>query len=308
VRAEVPALAFRIMQYLPGLLYLYTARQKLQDAGSAWFNGPIIFQHLQLHGWVRPVGHWMREHPALCGLMATLTIVIELLIPLLLVLPFWIRPARALAVLSHLGLQLGILLTLKVGMFTNVMLALTPLWLLPEWLDAAGGRLGRIAGGPPTPAWTRPRVALGVALAALFFFVAAGPVIPRHLPMFVHHGLAVTELGLKAGLFTRPYPSERWEATGQLEDGRTVDPLALAVPEAELGDGVFNSLWMQLPYRLKEHGPLGRLVCRRYNRARSGPPLQRWTLHHVARPAPLPGQPPPAEARRVLWEQDCAGL
>src|SRR3954471_1995898 len=128
-RAYVQAPVPRFMQYLPAALYLYTARAKLLAAGTAWINGPILYEHLHLHGWVRPAGVLLGEHPGLCAFLGGATIVVEFLIPVLVVLPVFILPARALATLMHVGLQLGILLTLKVGIFTNVMLACTALWL-----------------------------------------------------------------------------------------------------------------------------------------------------------------------------------
>lgn len=303
-RAQVRALVFRIMQYLPGLMYLYTARQKLREGGSGWLGGPILFQHLQLDGWVRPPGEWMREHPSLCAALAAGTIVVEFLLPVLVVLPFWIRPARALAILCNLGLQVGILLTLKVGIFTQVMFAISALWILPEWLDRIGGRLGPVPGVRGVPPWDLPRRVLAGALLVVFFCVAAAPVIPRHLPRFIHASLAHAGLALTAGMFTYAAPSKRWEAAGKLADGRVVDPLPVVAPGA-FADGYINSQWMQLPYHLEEHAGLGRFVCRTYNARAAGPRLQSWTLTQVSRPPHLPGQPRSAEARKLLHAQDC---
>ncbi len=301
-RAETRALVVRGMQYLPAVLYLYTARAKLAAGAGAWLGGPIIYEHMHLHGWVRPMGAWLGEHAALCRLAATGTIVAEVLIPLLVVLPFWIRPTRAIAVLLHVGLQLGILATLKVGVFTNVMLATTALWLLPEWLDRVSARKGS-----ETSAWSRPTTAMSVSFAAIYLLAVASPVIPRHLPRKAVDALPWLGLDLKIGLFVHGYPSERWEARGELVGGGSVDPIAMAVPGADFGNGFANSLWMQLPYRMTDHAALGRYVCRAYNEG-SGARLATWTLTHVETPPRGPEEDAGVEDRRVLLVQGCGEM
>ena len=64
-----------------------------------------------------------------------------------------------------------------------------------------------------------------------------------------------------------------------------------------------NNLWMQLPYRLTEYGPLGRFVCDRYNRE-NHPALRSWTLRKVTT-LPYPPGGAPEETRMLLLEQEC---
>jgi hypothetical protein len=310
VRAPVP----RFMQYIPAVLYLYTARAKLLAAGTAWLNGPILYQHLHLHGWVRPAGVLLGEHPGLCAFLGGATIVVEFLIPVLMIMPVFILPARALATLMHLGLQLGILLTLKVGIFTNVMLACTALWLQPEWLDALSRRLPRKMGswlrsetGPAPTAVRASGVNLTVQslLAAVFALVLLQPIVPRHLPQLTGKIVKVLELDLKIGLFTHAYPSVRWETSGLLADGQVTDPFPIAAPHAYFGTGFRNSQWIQLPERLDRFEPLGRFVCQRYNESTTGTPLRRWTLVRVKRSPFPPDSAPPAEVRKILLNQEC---
>ena len=113
--AQVHALVPRFMQLVPTLLYLYTAREKLLVAGKDWFFGPVIFQHMQLEGWIRPGGIWLGSHPTLCSLFTGATILTELALPLLQLSPVYSRYTRVLALMAHLGLQLGILRTLRGG-------------------------------------------------------------------------------------------------------------------------------------------------------------------------------------------------
>jgi hypothetical protein len=308
-RAEVRALAPRFMQAVPALLYLYTAYEKLKFGGRGWFFGPIIFQHMQLTGWIRPAGVWLGHHPTLCALFTGGTIIVELLVPLLFFMPFWIQPSRALAVACHVGLQVGILLTMKVGCFTNVMLAITPLWLQPEWLDALGGRFAR-QGVVDLPPWTPLRKVLAAALAVLFTGTITRPAIPRHLPLGM--GLVVERLGLVIAtrLFTSGFASVRWEASGRLADGTVVDPLSVVTSGALQDAGFLNTPWMQLPYRLEQYAPLGQFVCDHYAHDERGQnksaALLTWTLTRISRVPYAPGQALPAEERRVLWEQTCS--
>ena len=216
-----------------------------------------------------------------------------------------------LAVVLHLGLQFGILLTMKVAVFTNVMLAITCLWLQPAWLDRAGGVLARKpaetkSAGPRAPrgrAGTTVDVFLCVVLAAAM----ALPVIPRHLPAIVprivRDGLAVD---MSSGLFLNGFPSIRWEAQGTRVDGTTIDPIQTAAPDADFGNGLLNSLWMQLPYRLEEFSPLGRFVCERINREDGRGTLARWNLTRYSRAPYPPGAPAPAEVQTRVLDEECA--
>jgi hypothetical protein len=303
--AEVHALVPRLMQYVPALLYMETVYSKLGTSGRQWFNGPILFQHMHLYGWVRPLGVWLGEHPQLCALMTGATIVTEILIPVLFAMPVRVAQARALATLCHLGLQIGILLTLKVGIFTNVMLACTALWLLPAWLDRAGSRLARrgtVATWRPTPL---SAAALGIVVG-LYGLMALDQVVPRHLPSFSRPLVTWLGLDLKIGLFTHGYPSMRWAATGRLADGSTTDPLRAVAPASEVPTAFRNTLWMQLPYRLEQYDALGRYVCAQFN---AGPgaarPLEQWTLDLYTRDAYAPESPIPPETRRTVLTQEC---
>jgi hypothetical protein len=293
VRPFVP----RLLQAVPALLYAYTAWQKLRDAGPGWFDGSVLFANLHLQGWVRPGGVWLRSHPSLCTALGIGTIAAEISIPVLLYLPFWIGRARALATLGHLGVQLGIVLTLKVANFTDVMFALTPLWMLPAWLDRIGGPL-KAHGVHAPDDWTRLRAPVTATTALLFVAMAVEPFMPRT----VGRVLPWIGINLNIGLFTVAYRSMRWEAKGELADGSYVDPLP---SEADFGDGFSNSLWMQLPYRLDHYAALGKFVCRRHNETRGGPALRSWTLTRALRAPYRPHDPIPAETRRIVLEQEC---
>ncbi len=303
-RDRVPALAPRFMAAFPALLYLFTARQKLLAGGAEWWFGSVIFKTMQAHGWLRPPGVWLEHYPVLCALLTGSTIIFELAIPFLYFSPVAIRPARALAVLANLALQIGILLTMRVGIFTYVMFAVTSLWLQPEWLDAIGGRLAR-KGISETPRWSPGHKGLAGALSLFFLFAITTPVMPRHLPRFVPHLVDFMGLVLPTSLFTHGFPSIRWEASGTLADGSRVDPLPVADSTCNFEPAYFNTLWMQLPYVLDDLSALGPFVCDRYNRASPGDRLERWRLVRATRDVYAPSEPVPEEHRSVLLEQTC---
>jgi hypothetical protein len=289
---EVPALAPRLLQATPVLLYFSTAIEKIRDAGWGWFDGSVISANVRLRGWTRFGGVWLQGHPSLCTAIGAATIVIELAIPLLFYSPFAPRVTRLLAIIGHVGLQVGILLSFKVAMFTYVALATTPLWFVPSWLDRFEAKP---LGGSGSAA---PRLdPAGLLLVGIFALVAIAP----HTPKTVGRVLPWTALDLNVGLFAWAYPSMHWEPRGELEDGRAVDPLP---PDADFSDRFTNSLWMQLPYRLQDYGPLGRMVCERFE-SHGGPRLRRWSLTRVIMAPYREGEPPREEKRRIVLEQDC---
>jgi hypothetical protein len=269
---HVSTIAPQLLGAVPALLYTATAVQKLASSGRDWIDGTVLFEDLHLAGWARPAGVWLGEHRGLCAAFGAATIAVELAIPILLVIAARRPRARALAIVvivGHVGLQLGILITFKVGVFTNVMLAATALWLPSSWLDRVWAR------DPEHRIRTRGQRAADGAVAAAFAAAA--------IALFINTPAdpAIRSLGLDldASLFTRAYASVEWEATGVLDTGASVDPLAIAAADAKLDDGWWNDLWMQLPYRMLHYDPLGRFVCTRYpNHA-----LRHWTLRRTVR-------------------------
>jgi hypothetical protein len=294
VRASVPALVPRLMQALPFLLYLQTGIEKLRDAGSGWFDGSVIFANVGLHGWTRFGAVWLRAHPALCTFVGVATIALELAMPLVFLSPWRPSAARLFVLLGHLGLEGGILLSFKVAMFTNVMLATTPLLLLPAWLDRAGGVLAsrgdRLEANEAMRPW-------GYVPVGVFAAIAVAPILPSTVGQL----LPWAGLDLNTGLFAWAYPSMRWEAIGQLDDGTQIDPLP---PEADFGTGFMNSLWMQLPYRLIDYGPVGSLVCGTRD-GTDGPRLERWSITKVVVAPYRAGEPMPPESRRLVLQKEC---
>lgn len=311
-RLRVPAFPARLLQYVPALIYLHAARFKLLFAAPLWLHGPMLFQQMQQFGWIRPPGSWLGQYPELCAWLGDATIALEFLIPLLVLLPWWIRPSRALAVLFNVGLQVGILATMKVGVFTKVMLALSWLWVQPEWLDwLAARRRQWSAAVESSPFGPAPRPAgravlfAAVVLGAQYLLMAATPAIWRRIPQALVSELKWIGLDLKVSLFSNPYPIQRWEVRGHLASSEEVDVLPVAAPAAVIDDGYFASLWASLPARDIPMDGVGRYLCRQY-RERSATSLQTLEVIRFSRPQWLPGESLAPEERTVVLQQRCA--
>ena len=127
-RDVVPAAPWRAMQVRLALLYTLTAVFKL---AGVWLAGDGIFVSLQHLGFVRPLGALLAEHPTLCRLMTWGVVATELAVGLLIVFPLRGRTARRYAAIGSTLVQRGILVMMRVGAFTWIMLW-TAVLLWPE--------------------------------------------------------------------------------------------------------------------------------------------------------------------------------
>ncbi len=132
----VPAIGLRLVQWQFGLILLVGALAKQKT----WSDGLAIYHVLQVRTFATPLGAALVAWPRLCFALTWLVLGLEVAVPLLLIplAPLAPRLMRAAGILLGLGLFLGILLTLKVGCFTELMMLGFVLFVLPEWLDRAG--------------------------------------------------------------------------------------------------------------------------------------------------------------------------
>ncbi len=316
--ASVPAFGLRLLQLQLVLLYYATARLKL---AKGWLHGTVVFQALQLEGLVRPFGAWMGAHPALCTVSTYSILAMEIAFPILAMAPFAIIPMRAVALAFGLMIQMGIFLTMRVGIFQEAMLSTCALFVLPEWLDRVQVWLGKAPLPPPQPppesatipAW---RLALYSLLAFQSFTVAWVFVGERRFPMpsFVATERKLLAIELQADLFGTVYNIPHWSAPGVLSDGSpSEDVLSAVAPDASPhGPGLSFSRWSKFAFKEREHPlpwpTLGRYLCRRYDeRPMSGRGVRLTSFDVVndeERPR-LPGEDPHPPKRRLLWHQEC---
>jgi hypothetical protein len=312
---DVPALGLRILQLQIAALYFGAARLKLR---AGWLHGDNIFDTLQLVGFARPLGGWLLGHPALCKLLTRATVVMEGLFAFAAFSPVAVKPSRAAAIAFGALVQLGILFTMRVGIFTEAVLASMCLFVVPEWLDRveAWVRLtrGRAEDDRPTASVPFPRWRQLLGAAVLVEFVASvwGLIGQRRfpLPRPVVAQLSLLDLRAKYGLFDVTYDIARWEAQGVLADGTRVEVLPVAAPgTAPEEPGYVFSRWYkftckerEFPFRYPE---LGAYFCRTYDERTSGAHLAQFTLVAHEAPPRAPGDPPPESHDRVLWSQEC---
>jgi Vitamin K-dependent gamma-carboxylase len=325
--AAVPAMGLRFLQLHVALLYFCAARLKFR---AGWLTHNVIYQCLQLEGFVRPPGAWLSSMPSLCFGLGVVTLGLEWSFAFLAFSPIRIQVTRALAIAAGLAVQIGILATMRVGVFTEAMIVVMVLFVQPEWLDRASSRLsGRRRVGqasyeatPPRPSpWTPPigprvgrvpalRAIVLVALSLNFIPLAWGPFIARRFPppAWVTAGRQWLWLDQPFGLFDVVYDIPRWEAPGVLSDGRRVEVLALAVPALVPKVAWSFSRWYKFTFKERERAfrfaALGTFLCREYER-KTGAHLESFALVENLTPPTIAGASPLPTRRRERWHQSC---
>lgn len=163
----VPAVAM-VLQFV--FLYFFTAMYKTHpqwhgEMSAVWYT-------LQLPSFTHPLGAFLGEFPLLCQVMTITVWWAELIVPLLLFLPYRNHWWRFVAVAFSLALHGGFLLTLSLGMFPWVSICLA-LPLLPprfwEFFSALGWRFIPPASGPVQ--WLLPPRWSAILCAVLLVFV-----------------------------------------------------------------------------------------------------------------------------------------
>ena len=87
---------------------------------EAWLNGSAMDYILRQDCYTRPLSGWLIQYPSLTSLLTYGTLVIELLVPLLVFMPFKSSQCRLMLVAFFWSFHIGIGLTMDVGKFTYV--------------------------------------------------------------------------------------------------------------------------------------------------------------------------------------------
>jgi hypothetical protein len=323
----IPALPFRALQIQIGLIYLLTFIAK---TGQGWREGTAVYQAVSNSDWGRGLGPLLAAHPALCRLLTRATLVIEAAIPLLVFSPFRTNLTRTIAIAGGVALHMGIFLTMRVGIFSQVMplsyLAFVPI----RWIDAAEAAGARVASrrrevrdrnaiaspGPPrSRAWNR---AIAVVVAAQLALIGADQILRLarvRSPRPLHAELTLVAQVQNWSMFAPDAPrfDILWRVPGELTDGSREELTDVVIPELASRGGFFYSRWHRLRNSLNANPsdlmwPFGRYVCRRWrlhHPDRGGPRLARFEL--VAHLRPLVNVPSAAsyEQEQVHYKQTC---
>ena len=163
---KIPALPIWIMRWQFAGIYAVTGLLKLM--GTEWLNGEAIFYVLQLESVRLPPGHLLVDAPfVLLQAMTYFTLIAELTLPFLLLLPFGQPWLRGLAFLIGILLHVGIGSTLAIPDFSVLMLVCYVLFFDPRWLIWLEKRLFSSIPQAPAPPPRSLRWARAILPAAL---------------------------------------------------------------------------------------------------------------------------------------------
>ena len=174
-------------------VYFFTGILKLEY--KTWLKGDALFLALgSRYHRNTPLGDWLVAYPDICKVLNHATLLAEIGAPLLLFVPWRRGPMRTLAVLSGIGLQIGIAACMRIGNFQwSTMLLFIPLlpaWFWDRFLPAfVGGRAGSTSPveNAVAPQWRGNRfVDVGVG------FLAAYTLVLNIASLFAHSGSSVS--------------------------------------------------------------------------------------------------------------------
>jgi hypothetical protein len=132
------ALPVRFLQWQLIIIYVVTSTLKLM--GETWLNGDAVFYTLQQETILLPLGHILAQQPLwVLRSITHYTLIAELLIPVLLILPFAHRYTRPLAIVLGYALHTGIGLTLAIPDFSLLMMSAYLLFLPTDWVKRLAG-------------------------------------------------------------------------------------------------------------------------------------------------------------------------
>jgi hypothetical protein len=96
-------------------MYWFTVALK---SGSEWReSGTALFYALRAEQITTPFGEWAQQFTTVLRVLTFATIVVEIAAPILLFSPIWTARARIVAIVSLIGMHLGIMLTMNIGIF-----------------------------------------------------------------------------------------------------------------------------------------------------------------------------------------------
>jgi hypothetical protein len=157
-------------------IYIFNGLMKY---GPSWQSDyTAVYYSLQLEMFAQPFGQWLKQFDGLTTALTYLVLKLEIYGPLLFVLPVWNARARILGFILFLGLQIGFGVSMQLGLFGTVMVALMLAFLPAEFWTGCAEPLGlKLA-----KAWRRARDAHGATSATFAPEIAAQRVAALPLP------------------------------------------------------------------------------------------------------------------------------
>lgn len=124
-------ISFAGLAYLCQIVFLYYFSALLKSSEEWRSEFTAIYYALSIDQIVRPIGEWMYPHYELLKAMTAGVYYVELILPLLLFVPFYHAWLRMLVIVGTVLLQLGIFATLNAGLFTAISIVMM-VGLLPS--------------------------------------------------------------------------------------------------------------------------------------------------------------------------------
>lgn len=299
------------------LFLLYFVAGAMKAHHLHWWRGLGIHYALAADHFVTPLGRSIHGYATLLRVVGIGTLLLEFLAPFLILLGPPRRGLRVGLMVAFVSLHVGIALTLDIGLFSFVCIALWLFTLPSAWMDRIDRRRARE--GPTVAASSRPMGYLAIAfMAALILTLTARNLIPkgpvRSALMRPMTGLRLQD---KWSLFTGVREHTGWFVVPARTDrGAQVDllrggaPLSWERPREPLSrypNQRWRKLWVTMR---KDHG---RRATRAYVRWLCDPASYRQVafvyVRHAIHPPDRPmdvwfGQ----EERVTVHEQPCGSL
>ena len=126
----------------------------INKSGSTWGDGTSLYYFYQLDNFLTPIGNFIKEFSLmplwLSKVLTFMTIQLEVIVPFLILSPFFILWTRRFSFVAMVGFHLIIGISLYIGTFSWVMIAALTLLLSSKDIDLLKSLLKRMSYGPYT--------------------------------------------------------------------------------------------------------------------------------------------------------------
>jgi hypothetical protein len=313
-RGGVPLLPALALQIQIVLVYVTGAVHK---SHPIWTTGQAVFYALQFDALTRPLGHALTAVPRVMEWLTYATLIFEGLVTPLVFSPWRTPVVRALVVAAAIGFHVGLGLTLYLGHFPAVCVAV---WL-PFVPGFVWNRVGWTGAVESAPSRTN-RLTLAVVSISLVVVLGYNAATLRgdgRVPQALDVAARAVGLDQRWTMFA-PHPSRLdgwWVVSGHRPDGGLVDvwgdggPPRFAKPDdpaARFSDHRWMSFMVKLHVdrdRSRQKEFLADYLCRRWNADHPQEPIDRLAIDFVQEltlPSGLEDQP----IRVPVTRRECA--
>lgn len=324
------------------ILYVYFFTALLKDHPEWHTTFEAVYYAMSLDQFTTPTGKFLLGFPLLLKMMTAMTFYLELLGPILLLIPFFQRHIRLFVPFGFIGLHIGLLVTMDLGLFPLVCIACWCLFLPKKIWDIVLPRKENIVlllenGLAPLkktlPAKKEYTLSENLDILKQIFIlfslicvttwnVTSLNFIPYRAPNYMRPFISVLRLDQYWSMFS-PYPmrADGWFVIeGKLKDGSIVDPWSNTknIQWEKPDDFYFfykstqwrkylTNVWLESDQdRLRLY--FGKYVCRKWNflnkPASPEKELSTFTLYFMREQTPPYGEPLIIK-KEALWIHNC---